>query len=53
MEAQRKIVSDLKSKANLKYEEIKLNMDKFKTLSMEYVKILKEIETEMVKPNFS
>ena len=42
-------IESLKSKANLKYEELKLAIDNFKKLSREYVEILKTIETDILK----
>lgn len=42
-------IESLKSKANLKYEELKLAIDNFKKLSKEYVEILKTIEGDIIK----
>ena len=42
-------MDNMKSKANLKYEELKLAIDNFKKLSKEYVEILKTIETDILK----
>ena len=52
IEPREQIMQDLKTRANSLYKEINITTDTYKRLSKEYVEVLKEIESEMIRVKF-
>ena len=52
IEPREQILQDLKNRANSIYKEINITTETYKKLSKEYVEVLKEIESEMIKVKF-
>ena len=52
IEPREQIMQDLKNRANAIYKEINITTDTYKRLSKEYVEVLKEIESEMIRVKF-
>lgn len=45
-------IDSLKNRANALFLKLKLNQTEFSIMSREYIQILKELELEVIKPNF-
>lgn len=52
IEPREQIMQDLKTRANSLYKQINETTELYKTLSKEYVEVLKEIESEIIRVKF-